>query len=157
MQGIPKSLVIWVPPSYLFVCYRFFNPGQPNRYKIKRQSKLTKSKVILLRKRLEMPKCRGYLNPQEYGSPLLICLFAIVSLIQGSRNDRRLKGEENLQTLKLFLLRKGLETAVEICQNVGDNQILMCYGYPLIICFFVVVSLIQGSRRLNGKANLQKP
>ena len=51
---------------------------------------------------------------------------------QGSRNDRRLKGEENLQTLKLFLLRKGLETAVEICQDVGDNQIPSVTGTLLL-------------------------
>ena len=63
--GVPKSLVIQIPPSHMFVCCRFRNSLQPNGYKIKRQSKLsTKSKVILLRKRLEMPKYRGYPNPQ---------------------------------------------------------------------------------------------
>ena len=43
MQEIPKSLVIWEPPYYVFVCYRFFNSGQPNRYKIKKAKQTYKN------------------------------------------------------------------------------------------------------------------
>ena len=46
MCGIPKSLVIWVPPSNMFVCYQFFNSGSQIRPKIKRQSKLSTTKGL---------------------------------------------------------------------------------------------------------------
>ena len=36
----------------------------------------------------------------DMASPLLICLFVIVSLIQGSQIDRRFKGKTNLQIRK---------------------------------------------------------
>ena len=38
----------------------------------------------------------------DMGSRLLICLFFIVSLIQGSQIDRRLKGKTKLQRRKTF-------------------------------------------------------
>ena len=65
---------MWVRPSHMFLGYRFFNAGQPNRYKIKRQSKLsTKTKVILLRKRLTK-KCQNIGDiqvPSDMGTALI--------------------------------------------------------------------------------------
>ena len=133
MKGIPKSLVIWVPPSYMFVCYRFFNSGQPNRYKIKKQSKLTKIKVILLRKRLDMPMTLGDTQiPTDMGTPFLYVFFVIVSFIQGSQIDRRLKDKANLQTLKSFYRGKAQKW-----QDVGDTQSLVIWVLPsyLFVCY----------------------
>ena len=64
MLGIPKSLVIWVPPSKMFVSYQFFNSGSQIRPKIKRQSKLSTTKGLEGRGKVqEMRKNKGYPNP----------------------------------------------------------------------------------------------
>ena len=60
------------------------------------------------------------------GNPF-ICLFAIVSLIQGSQIHRRLKGEANLQSLKPFYLGKDKK-----CQNLVDTQIPSDMGIPFL-------------------------
>ena len=116
MQGILQSLVMLVPPSYLFVCYRFFNSEKPNGPKIKTQSKLTKPEVILLR--LRNAKMQAIHSPQLYGYPLLIRLIVIVSLIQGGQIDRRFK--DKLSKPKVILLRKGLE--MPKCMGYSNSQ-----------------------------------
>ena len=132
MLGIPKSLVIWVPPSYLFICSCFFNSRQPNRPKIKRKSKITKAKVILLSKGLEIWQYVGDTQiPSDMGTPsyLFIC-----SRFFNSRqaNRPKIKGQRKLTKPKVILLRKGLETVVEICQNVGDTKIPSDMGTPFL-------------------------
>ena len=64
--------------------------------------------------------------------PLLICLFVIVSLIQGSQMDRRLK-RKKITKAKVILLRKGLE----IWQYVEDTQISSDMGTPFLYVYLV--------------------
>ena len=84
------------PFLYVF-CYRFLNSGQPNRPKMKGQSKLTKPKVILLQKGPETPKCWGYRQiPTDMDTPFLYVFFCYRFFYSGQPNRPKTKGQSKL-------------------------------------------------------------
>ena len=115
-----------------FFCYRFCNSGQAKRPKMKGQSKLTKINVILLQK--------GPRNAKMQGMPKFLMIWIPPSYMftcyrffnSRSLNRLKIKGGRKLTKRKVILLSKGLETAVEICQNVGDTQMPSDLGSPFL-------------------------
>ena len=118
------------PLSYVFR-YRFCNSGQPKRPKMKGQSKLTEPKVILLQESLRNAKMKGMPKSLVIWVPPTY-MFIFYRFFNSRQPNRRLKGEEKCTKPKVIVQRKGLQTAVEICQNVGDTQIPSDLGSPFL-------------------------
>ena len=119
------------PLSYVF-CYRFCNSGQPKRPKMKGQSKLTEPKVILLQESLRNAKMQGMPKSLVIWVPPTYMFIFYRFFNSRQPNRLKIKGRRKCTKYKVILLRKGLQTAVEICQNVGDTQIPSDLGSPFL-------------------------
>ena len=66
-------------------------------------------KLILLKKGLETPKCRGTQIPSDMGTPLLYICFLSFFNFRLAKSTKDWTGKQNSKAYKVILLRKGLE------------------------------------------------